>query len=89
MTLRIEKYESGNGTIFKLVGRMRSENLEELRAAVDASGTQIVFDLDGVTLVDVDAIRFLSGCETRGIEVTGCSLYIREWIRRENEETRP
>jgi hypothetical protein len=41
--------------------------------------------MDGVTLVDVDAVRFLIDCEARGIQLRGCSAYIREWIIRERE----
>jgi hypothetical protein len=40
-------------------------------------------DLDEVTLVDVEVVRFLGACEAEGAEVLGCSPYIREWIRRE------
>jgi hypothetical protein len=36
-----------------------------------------------VTLVDLDVVRFLGEQEMRGVEVRKCSLYIREWIQRE------
>jgi hypothetical protein len=44
--------------------------------------------MEGVTLVDAETVRFLGEIEAQGIEVLHCSPYIREWIRRENEETR-
>jgi hypothetical protein len=47
-----------------------------------------VIDIEGVTLVDADAVRFLVAIEAQGIEVLHCSPYTREWIRRENEEAR-
>ena len=46
---------------------------------------RIVLDLDGVTLVDVDVVRFLIVCEAEGIEFLHCPPYIREWIFREQD----
>ncbi len=42
-----------------------------------------VFELEEVTLVDVDVVRFLSLCESEGIQLLHCSAYIRS--RREQE----
>jgi hypothetical protein len=42
-------------------------------------------DLEGVTLVDIEVVHFLTNCEARGMEVLHCSPYIREWMRREQE----
>jgi hypothetical protein len=50
---------------------------------------RIVLDLDGVTLVDVDVVRFLIVCEAEGIEFLHCPPYIREWIFREQTCMRP
>jgi hypothetical protein len=35
--------------------------------------------------VDADAVRFLSSCESEGIQLLNCSPYIRAWIVRERE----
>jgi hypothetical protein len=40
-------------------------------------------DLQEVTLVDVEVVRFLGMCEAKGVELAHCSPYIREWIFRE------
>jgi len=40
-------------------------------------------DLDGVTLVDVEVIRFLNACEESGVDLLNCWPYIREWMLRE------
>jgi hypothetical protein len=39
-------------------------------------------DLDQVTLVDVEVVRFLRNCEAAGIAVLHGPPYIREWSRR-------
>ena len=45
-------------------------------------------DLDAVTLVDVEVIRFLNACEEGGIELLHCWPYIREWMAREQDGKR-
>ena len=57
----------------------------ELKAEIEGLGSGTVLDMEHVTLVDVDGVRFLSDCEARGIELVHCSPYIREWIARERE----
>ena len=80
---KIEKLAQGSTTIFRLVGRIRLEQLEELKAQLGNDGPTIKLDLDEVTLVDVDVVRFLRACEMDGIELVNCSAYVREWIDRE------
>jgi hypothetical protein len=43
----------------------------------------VTLDLEEVTLVDVQVVRFLGGCEARGINVLNCSPYITDWIGKE------
>jgi hypothetical protein len=45
-----------------------------------------VLDLDQVTLVDVEVVRFLGTCEKEGTELLHCPPYIREWISREQRQ---
>lgn len=86
MTLKIEKDCVGRKAIIRLSGRLRSEHLDELKTQIKGDHSQIALDLDGVTLVDVDVVRFLSDCEKNGIELFRCCAYIREWMLREKTE---
>jgi len=43
----------------------------------------VTLDLEEVTLVDVQVVRFLGTCETRGIDLLNCSPYITDWIAKE------
>ena len=88
MTLRIEKSLEGRKTIFRVSGGIASEQLEELKAEMAGEGAAAVLDLEHVTLVDVEGVRFLSDCEGQGIELLHCPLYIREWIAREQARSR-
>jgi hypothetical protein len=69
--------------VIRLNGRLRLEHLDELKTQIDGDKSRIVLDLDNVTLVDVEVVRFLSACEERGIELIHWWPYIREWIIRE------
>ena len=85
MTLKIEKYSDGNSTTIRLIGRMQAEHLEELEKQIRESGPAITLDLEEVTLVDVQVVRFLGACEAQGITLLNCSPYIRDWIGKERD----
>ena len=83
MTLRIERDPDLAGTTIRLIGRMQAEHVSEVERQIGESGTKVTLDLEEVTLVDVQVVRFLGACEIRGISVLNCSPYITEWIARE------
>ena len=88
--LRIEKESDGGTTSLRFNGRIQSSNIGSIRAEMDDASVCILLDLAEVTLVDVEVVRFLSGCEDRGIVLIHCPPYVREWILRERvEEARP
>lgn len=86
MTLRIERTSDGGMTTFRVSGRIGAEHLVELMGEVEGRGQGTVLDLEHVTLVDLEGIRFLCQCEAKGIEIVHCSPYIREWISRERQK---
>ena len=61
--LKIERQSDGKTTIIWLIGRIRSEDLEELKAQTNDSSERMVLDLHEVTLVHADVIGFLSTSE--------------------------
>ena len=61
------------------------EHLPLLIAQIDAAQGLIVLEMGELTLVDIDVVRFLIDCQTRGIQLSDCSAYIREWIAREQK----
>jgi hypothetical protein len=83
VTLRIEKDSDGQITTLRLIGRMRREHIEELKAQIKAAGNSVTLDLNEVCLVDLDVIRFLGTCQTEGISLVHCSRYINNWITKE------
>jgi hypothetical protein len=83
MTLRIEKVPDGPTTTIRLTGRIRSELLEELKAQIEGTLTAVVLDLEEVSLVDVDVVRFLGACQAEGINLVHGSPYVNHWIEQE------
>jgi hypothetical protein len=61
---------------------MQAEQLSELRAEIERCDP-LSLDLEEVTLLDRDSVRFLIRCESEGIQLINCSLYVQEWITRE------
>lgn len=85
-SLKIEKQSDGKTTIIWLIGRIRAEDLDEIKKQIDDCSEQTVLDLGEVTIVDADVIQFLNTRELGGTPLVGCPLYVREWILRERAE---
>jgi hypothetical protein len=66
-----------------LIGRIQSEHLASIETQI-AGGSAI--DLAEVTMVDLEAVRFLSRKESEGCDLLNCAPFIREWIQRERGE---
>jgi anti-anti-sigma regulatory factor len=85
MTLKIEKTCDTRCTSLRLIGRIRAEDLAELKLQLEGKRPKVVLDLDEVTIVDTDVVRFLRDCEAGGVHLLHCPPYVREWILREQD----
>jgi hypothetical protein len=86
MTLRIDTSRDGRQVVFRLIGRIRGENLRDVEHQITGAACRpVVLDLDQVSLVDVDVVRFLSHTEAAGIELRNCPRFIRAWIESERD----
>jgi anti-anti-sigma regulatory factor len=83
MTLKIEATSGKRSTTIKLIGRIETKHLSELRALLDPVGGSIFLDLSEVSIVNSDVVTFLGVCESQGIQLLNCPAYIRKWIDRE------
>ena len=85
--LKIQRVTNGQ-VVFTVSGRIDADNVDELKELIESETRRrrrIVFELNDLTLVDRDAVRFLERCEAHGIKLENCPAYIREWIARERE----
>ena len=85
MTFKIERTDSGQVTTLRLIGRLESECLGELKEQIEHSGPQVLLDLAELELVDVEVVRFLNACQSEGAGIANGSPYIREWMLREGK----
>ena len=74
--------------MFKVSGQLNAENVAEVGTLIEAEkkGSRIVLDLTDLRSVDGEAVKFLEKWGADSIKLKNCSLYIREWIRRERLE---
>jgi hypothetical protein len=84
--LKLERQFDGKTMVVLLIGRIRAEDLAELKKHIDESAKAKVLDLSEITIVDADVIRFLSVIEREGTPLMACPPYVREWILRERAE---
>ncbi len=84
--LRIETELDGHRLILRLIGRVRSDCIDELRQRLQSQVSRIVLDLAEVDLIDLESVRFLRDCQDKKIELRNCAPYILEWIWRERIE---
>lgn len=81
--LRIEKLLQKTSTVLKLSGRIQEANLSELQAEIEHCRDSLKLDLKDVGILDRPSVRFLIHCESQGVQLVNCPLYIEEWITRE------
>jgi hypothetical protein len=81
MILRIVQESDDEKIVLRLIGRIESEHLHDLKAQIANETRRIVLDLSEIKLVNHAAIRFLRLSEDSGIELRNCLAYVREWIR--------
>lgn len=72
MTVKFEKEPQARHTMIRVSGRRRSKYLDESTVQLAGAQSRIVLDLNGVTLVDIEVVRFLNDCEDSGIESLNC-----------------
>jgi hypothetical protein len=73
---------SSSRKVFSLGGRIQADDLEELQKllCLEEPGQTIGLDLQDLTVVDRDVVKFLARCESANIKLENCPAYIRQWI---------
>jgi hypothetical protein len=87
--LRIDKRLGSTPTILKLSGRIQEENLSDLQTEIARCTDSPKLDLRDVNLLDWRSVRFLIHCESQGIQLINCSLFVQEWITCERRRAGP
>ena len=80
MTLKIDRHVVGKRVILHLVGNLRLEHLDELKAQISAADRASALDVAGLSLISVEGIRFLNSCAASGVSIANASPYISKWM---------
>ena len=83
VTLHIRNTNDNGDSVLKLSGRIRSDDLSELRLLIATNNGRVVLDLEEVNLVDRTVVEYLGLWERDGVELRNSPNWIREWISRE------
>ena len=85
--LKIERASNGK-VVLRLSGAIEGDEVAELDRLIRLeNGAHLVLDLEDVTRVDREGVRFLGRCAHEGAVLKNSPAYIREWIAREREST--
>jgi hypothetical protein len=84
--LKIQRSSNGE-IVFTLIGRIEMEHVGELSRlfSLENADRGIALDLKDVTLVERDAVKFLSQWEADSVRLRNCPPYVREWMNREKK----
>jgi len=86
MTLKIERLVRGaDAVVLRLCGRIEVKHLSTITELIEQESEPVIFDLEEVQLVDREAVLLLERCERKGITLSNCPGFLREWL---NEEKR-
>ncbi|MEO8432902.1 MAG: TolC family protein [Acidobacteriota bacterium] len=89
------KIEAGAATakeqVYRLTGRIDAEHLDELRTLLQSARLarkKVVLDLESVSDVDRDTVRFFTSGPGRAAHLLHCPAYVKEWCRVEARSPR-
>ncbi len=87
MTFRIETAARGGFTVLILSGRIQTQAIAELKRLLEGQPDvrDTVIDLKDVGVIDREGVRFLMGCEAKGVKLENCPSYVCEWMEREKD----
>jgi hypothetical protein len=73
---------ANDDVVLAVIGQLQADDVHELSVLVaeEEAGQALVLDLKDLVLADRPVVRFLQGCEAKGIELRNCPGYIRVWI---------
>ena len=72
--------------MFRVTGRIQREHMQMLLELLERETGGFALDLEEVTLVNREVVRFLAFSEENGIELKYVPDYLREWVTKKRAE---
>ena len=63
-------------------GHLQEVHINMIDDLLNNETDPVAVDLEEVTLVDREAVKFLATLDARGVELRHCPGFIREWMRK-------
>jgi hypothetical protein len=82
---KIQTSSNDKSVVLALSGRIQAAAVTDLQKLLkdEAGDHNVALDLKDVKLVNRDMVLFLASCEAKGVKLSNCPRYIREWIDKE------
>jgi anti-anti-sigma regulatory factor len=89
--LRIQTLTNRDQVVLQVSGRIEAGDVAELQRLIhsEAKDHSLVLDLKDVKLVSREVVRFLAECEAKGGELRNSPAYIRAWVAKERDGSKP
>jgi ABC-type transporter Mla MlaB component len=84
-----EAHPAERSVTLLLNGKLSADALPELKQSIleaQSAHQRIYIDLSEVTLVDREAVQYISEQAVRDIQLINCPIYLRRWITKVNDE---
>jgi anti-anti-sigma regulatory factor len=81
MTCRVVRLvERDHLVVLHISGHLQQVHVSILEELIAQERDPVILDLEKVTLVDREMVRFFAACDARSIEFRNCPGFIREWV---------
>ena len=83
MTCKIVRLaEPDQLVLLHISGHLQEEHINMIDDLLTKETDPVALDLEEVTLVDREAVKFLATLDARGVGLRNCPAFIREWMRK-------
>jgi hypothetical protein len=83
MTCKIVRLaEPDQLVLLHISGHLQEEHINMIDDLLAKETGPVALDLEEVTLIDREAVRFLATLDAQGVGLRNCPEFIREWMRK-------
>jgi len=83
MTCKIVRLaEPDQLVLLHISGHLQEEHINMIDDLLAKETDPVALDLDEVTLIDREAVRFLATLDAQGVGLRNCPAFIRAWMRK-------
>jgi hypothetical protein len=90
VTYKVERFAGGeHRVVLRVSGRIQAKDVNAIKKSIEQETVGVSLDLTEVMLADRDVVTLLAAYELKGIEISKCPRFLREWIDKEKVQMGP